>query len=144
MINTPVWILWITLLIGFQPEKQGIDPEDAILFQDLEEDVTQGKSISNGSWLRYMEYGDVSVLTKASARTSSSSTTLPLPTEESIDLSDTTHKERIEKSFTHTPLVHKEKKDVVAEEVWEVLPDENCCCFEYGLVVWIDWIETKE
>ena len=71
MINTPVWILWITLLIGFQPEKQGIDPEDAILFQDLEEDVTQGKSISNGSWLRYMEYGDVSVLTKASAHTSS-------------------------------------------------------------------------
>ena len=82
-----------------------------------------------------MEYGDVSVLTKASARTSSSSTTLPLPTEESNDLSGTTHKERIERSFTHAPLVHKEKKDVVAEEVWEVLPDENCCCFEYGLVV---------
>ena len=81
-----------------------------------------------------MEYGDVSVLTKASAHTSSS-TTVPLPTEEFNEPSNTTRKERIEKSFTHGPLVHKEKKDVVAEEVWEVFPDEDCCCFDYGLVV---------
>lgn len=119
---------------GLVPEKREMDPEDELLFQELDEDTTESKSTVPGSWLRYMEYGDVSVLTKASARTSSYAA--PPPTEEHSLLSDTTRTERIERSFVHTLPVHKNKsKNVVAEAVWEVLPDETCSCFDYGLVV---------
>ena len=113
-------------------EAHGMAPEDELLFQDLEEDSTQTKTTSGGSWLRYMEYGDVSVLTKASAHSTSS---IPLQ-DETPSISNTTRTERIERSFIHNPPIHKDKsKNVVAECVWEVLPDELNSCFDFGLVV---------
>ena len=106
-------------------------PEDELLFQDLEEDTTQSKAVSGGSWLRYMEYGDVSVLTKASA----SATPATIPQDET-PAETKSRVERIEQSFARSAPVHKDpSKHVVAECVWEVLPDEVCSCFDYGLVV---------
>lgn len=43
--------------------------------------------------------------------------------------------DRIEQSFRHSTPVHRDKPDLVAECVWEVLPDELNCCFDFGLVV---------
>ena len=115
-----------------QSEAHGMAPEDELLFQDLEEDSVQSKASSGGSWLRYMEYGDVSVLTKASAHPTSSMSLQ----DETPSISNTTRTERIEHSFSHTPPVHKDKsKSVVAECVWEVFPDEVNSCFDFGLVV---------
>lgn len=109
-----------------------MDPEDEILFQDIEEDSEQTQSTSGGSWLRYMEYGDVSVLTKASAHSLPQST--PPVLEENTTVNEMNRIERIEHSFVHSTPINK-NKNVVAEAVWEVLPDETCCCFDYGLVV---------
>ena len=52
--------------------------------------------------------------------------------EESTTLSKV---DRIEQSFHHFTPVHRDKPDLVAECVWEVLPDELNCCFDFGLVV---------
>ena len=43
--------------------------------------------------------------------------------------------DRIKKSFSSATPVHKEKPDLVAECVWEILPDEDACCFDYGMIV---------
>ena len=110
-----------------KPERRGMDPEDELLFQDLDEDSVQSKSVSNGSWLRYMEYGDVSVQSKTS-----SSSIVP----ESSSSSELSRIERIEKSFVHSTPIHKDRpNEVVAECVWEVFPDSLLSCFDYGLVV---------
>ena len=109
-----------------------MDPEDEILFQDIEEDSEQVQPVSGGSWLRYMEYGDVSVQTKPSTHSIPQST--PSGMEETPTVDETKRIERIEHSFSHNTPTHK-NKNVVAETVWEVLPDEICSCFDYGLVV---------
>ena len=110
-----------------KPDHRGMDPEDELLFQDLDEDSVQSKSVVNGSWLRYMEYGDVSVQSKTS-----SSSIVP---EEKGDF-EASRIERIERSFVHSTPIHKDRsKEVVAECVWEVLPDSLLSCFDYGLVV---------
>ena len=48
--------------------------------------------------------------------------------------------DRIEKSFSHSTPVHRDSPSLVAECVWEVFPEESCCCFDYGLIVVLAWL----
>ena len=75
------------------------------------EDETNGEGReSQGSWLRFLEYGEA-------------------------DKDVESKTDRIEKSFSNATPVHKEKPELVAECVWEILPDEDACCFDYGMIV---------
>jgi len=113
-----------------KPMKETVDPEDRLLFEDIEEeDAARPSTEASGSWLRFMEYGDgVTMLSKE--RSSDAVSFLSDKPKE-----DTAPKaERIEASFIPT-LKHKDKPELVAEAVWEVLPDEIGNCFDFGVVV---------
>lgn len=105
-----------------------MSPEDQVLFADLDE--SEKSSLINetpDSWLRFMEYGSVSTNTKQPSHSSQPSSPRSAPA--------STKKERIEQSFAPIPLTRPDNPNVVAEAVWEVLPDEVSACFDYRLVV---------
>ena len=108
-----------------------MSPEDQVLFADLDE--SEKSSLINetpDSWLRFMEYGIVSTNTKQPSHSSQPSSPRSAPA--------STKKERIEQSFAPFPLIHPDNPNVVAEAVWEVLPDEVNACFDYRLVVYFE------
>ena len=103
-----------------------------VLFADLDE--SEKSNLINetpDSWLRFMEYGNSSTTTKQPSRPS------PSPSPRS-STSSSTKQERIEQSFAPFPLTHPDNPNVVAEAVWEVLPDEVNACFDYRLVVYFE------
>lgn len=113
-----------------RPPKEAMDPEDVLLFADLEEGEKPSISESSNSWLRFMEYGDSSVLAKqdvVGARMAGKHVS-----EESKVSS--TKEERIEDSFKLLPPSRPDNPDAAVEAVWEVFPDEICACYDYGLV----------
>ena len=101
-------------------------PEDAALFIEVEDETSGEGRESQGSWLRFLEYGEGS--TPRDERNATNKMA-----EEDKDVESKT--DRIEKSFSNATPVHKEKPNVVAECVWEVLPDDDACCFDYGMIV---------
>ena len=114
-----------------RPPKEAMDPEDVLLFADLEEGEKPSISESSNSWLRFMEYGDSSVLAKqdvVGARMAGKH----VPEESKVS---STKEERIEDSFKLLPPSRPDNPDVAVEAVWEVFPDEICACYDYGLVV---------
>ena len=119
--------------LGPDGAKKTISPEDAALFMELEDEESSVRSSSetSGSWLRYMEYGDGSIVTPPSSHEAALALTgmekQSEPMESKLD--------RIEKSFSHSTPVHRDSPSLVAECVWEVFPEETCCCFDYGLIV---------
>ena len=105
-----------------------MSPEDMVLFADLDE--SEKANLINetpDSWLRFMEYGSTSTNTKQPSRSSQP--------ESPRSPSPSTKQERIEQSFAPIPLTRPDNPNVVAEAVWEVLPDEVSACFDYRLVV---------
>ena len=118
----------IILFLETGPVKESMSPEDQVLFADLDE--SEKSSLINetpDSWLRFMEYGSVSTNTKQPSHSSQPSSPRSAPA--------STKKERIEQSFAPIPLTRPDNPNVVAEAVWEVLPDEVSACFDYRLVV---------
>ena len=91
--------------------KETVDPEDRLLFED-------------------MEYGDGGSMGSIDKSAGALSFTPDKPHEYT-----TTKQERIEASFSASTPIHHEKPELVAEAVWEVLPDELACCFDFGVVV---------
>ena len=111
--------------------KETVDPEDRLLFEDMaEEDSTRPSTEATGSWLRFMEYGDGGSMGSIDRSAGALSFTPDKPHEYT-----TTKQERIEASFSASTPTHHEKPELVAEAVWEVLPDELACCFDFGVVV---------
>ena len=85
------------------------------------EDETNGEEReSQGSWLRFLEYGEGSTQRDENGE---------------ADKAVESKTDRIEKSFSNATPAHKEKPELVAECVWEILPDEDACCFDYGMIV---------
>ena len=85
------------------------------------EDETNGEEReSQGSWLRFLEYGEGSTQRDENSEADKDVESKP---------------DRIEKSFSNATPVHKEKPKLVAECVWEILPDEDACCFDFGMIV---------
>ena len=89
-------------------------PEDAALFIEVEDEANGEGRESQGSWLRFLEYGEGTVNEVGRALI---------------------HTQTALASFSSATPVHKEKPDLVAECVWEILPDEDACCFDYGMIV---------
>ena len=111
--------------------KETVDPEDRLLFEDMEEDnAARPSTEATGSWLRFMEYGDGASVATTERSSGALSFTPDKPQEYT-----TTKQERIEASFSATVPTHREKPELVAEAVWEVLPDAIGCCFDFGVVV---------
>ena len=111
--------------------KETVDPEDRLLFEDMaDEDSTCPSTEAAGSWLRFMEYGDGGSMGSIDKSAGALSFTPDKPHEYT-----TTKQERIEASFSASTPTHHEKPELVAEAVWEVLPDELACCFDFGVVV---------
>lgn len=116
-----------------------MSPEDAALFVELEDEESniQSPSEPTGPWLRFMEYGDGSIVTPPSSNAAALALNgmeeeQPEPTEPKLD--------RIEKSFSPSTPIHRDSPSLVAECIWEVLPEESCCCFDYGLIVVAFWL----
>ena len=108
--------------------KESMSPEDQVLFADLDENEKSNLiNETPDSWLRFMEYGSLSTTTKQPSRSSQPSSPRSSPA--------SSKKERIEQSFAPIPLTRPDNPNVVAEAVWEVLPDEVSACFDYRLVV---------
>ena len=101
-------------------------PEDAALFIEVEDEANGEGRESQGSWLRFLEYGEGSTQSDDNNETNKMA-------EEDKEVESKT--DRIKKSFSSATPVHKEKPDLVAECVWEILPDEDACCFDYGMIV---------
>lgn len=113
------------------PVKEKVDPEDRLLFEDMEEeDSARPSTEATGSWLRFMEYGDGASVASNERSSGALSFTPDKPQEYT-----TTKQERIEASFSTAVPTHREKPELVAEAVWEVFPDELACCFDFGVVV---------
>ena len=103
-----------------------VAPEDAALFIEVEDETNGEGRESQGSWLRFLEYGEGSTQRDENSEANKMA-------EEDKDVES--KMDRIEKSFSNATPVHKEKPELVAECVWEILPDEDACCFDYGMIV---------
>ena len=118
MTNTLV-VCCMKLNKALEPEgvKKTISPEDAALFVELEDEESNVRSSSEptGSWLRFMEYGDGSIVTPPSSH--EAALALTGMEEERSEITEP-KLDRIEKSF----------------------PEESCCCFDYGLIVVLAWL----
>ena len=140
MTNTLV-VCCMKLNKALEPEgvKKTISPEDAALFVELEDEESNVRSSSEptGSWLRFMEYGDGSIVTPPSSH--EAALALTGMEEERSEITEP-KLDRIEKSFSHSTPVHRDSPSLVAECVWEVFPEESCCCFDYGLIVVLAWL----
>ena len=167
------------MIVGSESSIPELAAEDSALFLDDEMDIVEETAkgdvnTSDGSWLHFLDYGDVDspdAARSAAARDrlrKITSGNQHMEIEEEEDKADQRQRRdyndddddddddndnekdneveeesnpevektnKIEQSFHHTTPVHPDKPGLVAECVWEVLPDELCCCFDFGLVV---------
>ena len=160
------------MIVGSESSIPELAAEDSALFLDDEMDIVEETAkgdvnTSDGSWLHFLDYGDVEAPDAARSAAALDRLRKIKSGNQHMEIEDEAHEEdqrqrrdddddnddekdndmeeesnlevektnKIEQSFHHTTPVHPDKPELVAECVWEVLPDELCCCFDFGLVV---------